>query len=49
MTVVTVGPSEGRPATQPLADDLSIELGRDITVVIRHVVEQRDTATGSSG
>ena len=49
VTVVVIGPDEGRPATQPLADDLSSELDRTITVIVRHVVEERDTATGSTG
>ncbi|MEM9565835.1 MAG: DUF389 domain-containing protein [Actinomycetota bacterium] len=47
VTVVVVGPDEGLPAAQPLADDLSMELGRAITVDVRHVVEQRVTVTGS--
>ncbi len=47
VTVVVIGPNEGLPAAQPLADDLSSELGRTITVDVRHVVEQRVTVTGS--
>ncbi len=47
VTVVVVGPDDGLPAVQPLADDLSTELGRVISVEVRHVVEQRATATGS--
>jgi len=49
VTVVVVGPDEGLPMVQPLADDLSTELGRVISVEVRHVVEQRASATGSLG
>ncbi len=48
VTVVVIGPDRGRPTTQPLADELSGELDRSITVVVRHVVEERDTATGTA-
>ncbi|MEL6984679.1 MAG: hypothetical protein AAFO29_19790, partial [Actinomycetota bacterium] len=46
VNVIVVGPEDGRPASQPLADELSTELDRTVTVVVRHVVEERDVATG---
>lgn len=49
VTVVVVGPDDGLPMVQPLADDLSTRLGRAISVEVRHVVEQRASATGSPG
>jgi len=47
VTVVVVGPDDGLPEVQLLADGLSTELGRIISVEVRHVVEQRASATGS--
>jgi uncharacterized hydrophobic protein (TIGR00271 family) len=44
ITAVVVGPSEGIPEVATLADRLSRELGRDITVDIRLIVEERLTS-----
>ena len=47
VTVVIVGPSEGVPEVDRLAEDLQAELGRPVTVDLRVVVEERLTASAS--
>ncbi len=46
VTAVVVGPSEGLPAPTGLAADLSEELDRDITLDLRHIVEERTVIGG---
>ena len=45
VTVVVVGPSQGLPPVDTLAENLSSELGRTITAEVNLVVEERLTAT----
>jgi uncharacterized hydrophobic protein (TIGR00271 family) len=46
VTVVVIGPSDASPPALPLANRLSADLGREVSAVVRLVVEERDTATG---
>lgn len=46
VTAVIIGPAAGAPAAETLANSLTADLDREITVVVRMVVEERDTATG---
>ena len=47
ITVVIVGPSEGVPEVDRLAEELRTELGRPVTVDLRVVVEERLTASAT--
>ncbi len=49
VVAVVVGPSDGLPDVAALAESLSEELGRAISVDVSLVVEQRFTATGDDG
>ncbi|MFW2335190.1 DUF389 domain-containing protein [Ilumatobacter sp.] len=46
VTVVVVGPSDGAPDAQSLADALTADQGRAVTATVRLLVEERDVATG---
>jgi len=46
VTVVVVGPSDGAPDAQSLADALTADLDRVVTATLRLLVEERDVATG---
>ncbi len=48
VTVVVIGPSDGSPRADALADRLTTDLGRETTAIVRLVVEERDSATGLS-
>lgn len=47
VTATIVGPSDGMPTVNQLADDLTDALDRAITVDVRLIVEERLTATGA--
>ena len=49
VAAVIIGPAEGLPEVRPLAERLSDELDREITVDISLVVEERLTASSSDG
>ena len=48
VTAVVIGPSDGAPPADALADRLSTDLERETTAIVRLVVEERDSATGVS-
>lgn len=45
VTVFMVGPADGAPSAQDLADALSLEFGQPMTADLRHIIQERTTAS----